>query len=264
MIQEKGFLQVTTPSWPAAGNQQTPRATDGNTLGCVNDNDVKVSQHFFSLKLSKDDVIEVLKALNNASVVTDPTNRQIVSNGGPQEIQILVKALGTRSRSTSVTVVQLSSGVGLISKSSRFNVPPWQMVSALLGNVPLRTATWWADPKIDSTAVSTPVRCWDDQLGTPGAVEIATSGQWDGTVYSLKAGPSPDGNHAKIGVSTAGTHDFSIFGDMNQQGTLSGANCASSQNGRGGLFYVIDNAALADGIRGLIKGDTAPTRALPH
>jgi hypothetical protein len=51
---------------------------------------------------------------------------------------------------------------------------------------------------------------------------------------------------------------------MNQQGTLSGANCASSQNGRGGLFYVIDNAALADGIRGLIKGDTAQVVALPH
>jgi hypothetical protein len=51
---------------------------------------------------------------------------------------------------------------------------------------------------------------------------------------------------------------------MNQQGALSGANCASSQNGRGGLFYVIDNAALAEGIRSLIKGDTAPIAALPH
>jgi hypothetical protein len=138
------------------------------------------------------------------------------------------------------------------------------MVSATLGGIPLRTATWWANPKIDSTSASTPIGCWDSQLGTPGAVEIATSGQWDGTVYSLKGGPSPDGNHAKIGVSTAGTHDFSIFTDMNQQGTLSGANCASSQNGRGGLFYVIDNAALADGIRGLIKGDTAQVVALPH
>ena len=49
-----------------------------------------------------------------------------------------------------------------------------------------------------------------------------------------------------------------IFGDMNQQGTLAGQKCWSSQNGRGGLFYVINDATLAAGIRDLIKGDTAP------
>jgi hypothetical protein len=32
----EGFvLQVTTPSWPAAGSNKFPRNTDGNTLGCV-------------------------------------------------------------------------------------------------------------------------------------------------------------------------------------------------------------------------------------
>jgi hypothetical protein len=46
---------------------------------------------------------------------------------------------------------------------------------------------------------------------------------------------------------------------MNQQGTLSGAKCASSQNGRGGLFYVINDGPLADGIAKLINGNTAPT-----
>ena len=255
----EGFvLQVSTPSWPAAGSSQSPRTTDGNTLGCVKDDDVKVSQHFFALKLSKDDVTQVLKALNNASVVTDPHNRQIVSNGGPEDIQALVNQLGAKSRAKSLIRAQLSSGVGLISKPSKLNVPPWQMVSATLGSVPLRTATWWATPKIDSTSDSTTIACWDSQLGTPGAVDIATSGQWDNTVFSLKGGPSPDGNHAKIGVSTAGEHDFSIFGDMNQQGSLSGPNCASSQNGRGGLFYVIDNASLAKEIRDLINGGTAP------
>jgi hypothetical protein len=48
---------------------------------------------------------------------------------------------------------------------------------------------------------------------------------------------------------------------MNQQGTLSGTNCASSQNGRGGLFYVVDNKPLNDAVKNLIKGDTAPTSA---
>jgi hypothetical protein len=40
-------LQVTTPSWPAAGSANFPRKTDGNTLGCIKDDDVEVSQHFF-------------------------------------------------------------------------------------------------------------------------------------------------------------------------------------------------------------------------
>ena len=48
-------LPVTTPSWPAAGNVQFPRQKDGNTLGCVTDTNVKVSQHFFALKLTKAD-----------------------------------------------------------------------------------------------------------------------------------------------------------------------------------------------------------------
>jgi len=45
---------------------------------------------------------------------------------------------------------------------------------------------------------------------------------------------------------------------MNQQGAFSGDRCDSSQNGRGGLFYVIDNAALFNSLTRLIAGDTAP------
>jgi hypothetical protein len=253
-------VQVSTPSWPAAGSKLFPRKTDGNTLGCVLDDDVKVSQHFFALKLNKDDVVKVLNALHNASVVTDPANRQIVNNGGPADVQALVKGLGTKSQSKSFTTIQLSSGVGLISKPSALHVPPWQMVSAVLGGVPLRAATWWATPYIPSTDTSARPACWDDSLDAPGPVAIATTGQWDGKKFGLKGGPGPDFNHAKIGVSTAGENHFAIFGDMNQQGALSGKNCGSSQNGRGGLFYVIENKALSDSVTSLIQGDTAPTK----
>ena len=45
-------MQVSTPSWPAAGSA-IPRTSDGNTLGCVKDDDIEVSQHFFALKLTK-------------------------------------------------------------------------------------------------------------------------------------------------------------------------------------------------------------------
>jgi hypothetical protein len=76
----------------------------------------------------------------------------------------------------------------------------------------------------------------------------------------LTGGASPDHNHAKIGVSLSGSSkNYSIFGDMNQQGSLSGPNCKSSQNGRGGLFDVIDNKELSDSVTALIKGSTAPT-----
>ncbi len=254
----EGFvMQVSTPSWPASGSKAFPRRSDGNTLGCVLDNDVKVSQHFFALRLSKDDLIMVLKSLQNASVVTDPFDHQIVRNGGPVEVQELVKQLGRKSTATTYMKVKLSSGVELISKSSGLQVPPWQLVSAVLNGTPLRAATWWASPKIYTTTASTTITCWRENLSTPGPVQIATTGEWNGKSFSLKGGPQPDSNHAKIGVSTDPGQPYSIFGDLNQQGALTGQKCSSSQNGRGGTFYIIKNQVLFDGVTGLLKGETA-------
>lgn len=45
-------LQVTTPSWPGAGSRSHPRENGDNTLGCVLNNNVKFSQHFFALALT--------------------------------------------------------------------------------------------------------------------------------------------------------------------------------------------------------------------
>jgi hypothetical protein len=252
-------LQVTTPDWPGAGSQLHPRPDEGNTLGCTaRDNDVLVSQHFFALKLTKDDVAMVLTALQNASVVTDPNNVQIVKNGGPADISSLVTKLGVQSTSTAFTHETLSTGVQLISKPSGLHVPPWQMVSSVLDGVSLRAATWWASPQIPSTTSPSTIACWDPSLSTPGAVEIATSGQFAGKTFGLTGIATPNGNHAKIGVSTSGTHHYTIFGDMNQQGAISGT-CKSSQNGRGGLFFVIDDAELSNSVKALISGDSAPT-----
>jgi hypothetical protein len=253
-----GFvLQVSTPDWPAAGSSKHPRPTDGNTLGCIrHDNDVMVSQHFFALKLNAADVAAVLTALANASVVTAPANLQIVNNGGPANIQTLVKAVGKDSSSKTPITKKLSSGVTLISKPSNLNVPPWQMVSALLGGEPLRVATWWTRPEIPTTTTSAKPACWDTSLSAPGPVQIATSGTWMGTSLGLEGIAEPNGNHAKIGVSM-GRNPYAIFGDMNQQGALSG-NCKSSQNGRGGLFYVVEDMTLFSNVRDLINGASAP------
>jgi len=226
----------------------------------VKDDNVEVSQHFFALKLTKDDLVKVLLALQNASVVTDPKNPQVVNNGGPAAIQNLVQNLGIKSKSVTQTKAELSSGVGLISKPSGLHVPPWQLVSAVLGGVSLRAATWWANPKIYTTTESTDITCWDDSLGKPGPVEIATTGNWAGKEFGLTGGPGPNFNHAKAGVSTASDEHYSVFGDMNQQGAASGK-CSSSQNGRGGLFYVIDNPELHDSLENLLKGGTAATKA---
>jgi len=256
-------LQVTTPSWPGSGSAQSPRKSDGNTLGCVNHDDVTLSQHFFALKLTKDDVVKVLSALQNASVVTDPTDSQIVADGGPQDIQDLVNRLGKKSASKNLLETTLSSGVRLISKPSHLNVPPWQMVSARLGGAALRTATFWTTPQIPSTTSATSIDCWDDTLGKPGAVENAETGQWSGTQFGLTGGPGAPFNHAKIGVSTSGTHHYAIFGDMNQQGSLTAPKCSRSQNGRGGLFYVIENQPLSDSLSQLITTGAADGNASP-
>ena len=280
-------LQVSTPSWPASGSADRPRQTDGNTLGCVTDDDVLVSQHFFALKLNKTDVTMVLMALQNASVVTDPTNPQIVNNGGPDDIQALVRGLGGISSSKAAMSTRLSSGVQLISKPSELNVPPWQMVSALLGGEPLRVASWWSAPEIPTTTATTPMGCWDPSLGRPGAVEIATTGTWQGKSLGFDGVAEASGNHAKIGVSDGSrrnmfldvmnqhggqagddfrgacrfgtcSRSYVILGDMNQQGTLSGTDCASSQNGRGGLFFVVQDPELFQSVRELLRGETAP------
>jgi hypothetical protein len=122
--QGEGFvMQVSTPSWPEAGSPKFPRGNDGNTLGCVKDNNVTFSQHFFALRLTKDDLVLVLQGLANASVVTDPQNQQIVNNGGPSDVQTLVRSLGRRSDSDSLVEGKLSTGVPLCAKMSETSRP---------------------------------------------------------------------------------------------------------------------------------------------
>lgn len=256
-----GFvMQVTTPNWPGAGSAKNPRKGDANTLGCGDINNVQYHQHFFSLKLDKNDVIAVLEGLANASVMTDTENAQIVRSGGPADIKAVVEQLGRKSSSKSVQKKTLSSGVVLISKPSNLQVPPWQLVSAMLGGVDLRTATYWNAPKIPTTNGISKIKCWDKSLDDPGKVEVALTGKWADTELKLTGGGG--NNHAKIGVSTSDGQDLAIFGDMNQQGSISpaeGGPCKRSQNGRGGLFYVVKDPTLNKEIAKLIDGDTAST-----
>lgn len=264
---EKGegmVLQVSTPSWPGSGSSKHPRQNDGNTLGCIKDDDIEVSQHFFALKLTKEDVVTVLKVIRNASVRTDISKPSIVNNGGPAEIQAVVKTLGKKSKSTKSIVATLSSGIRLISKPSKLAVPPWQLVSSKIGSLSLRVASWWARPTIPSTNASSKVSCWSSSLGKPGAVDIATTGKWADQTLGLKGGMGTDYNHAKLGISADSKQPLSVFGDMNQQGALNAGEdyskqkCNSSQNGRGGTFYVLENQTLWESMTKLLAGESAP------
>jgi Deoxyribonuclease II len=249
-------VQVTTPAWPGVAVKQFDRKA-GNTLGCIKrPNNIQNAQHFFALKLSKSDLLKVLEALENASVVTDTERLELVNVGeSPKEIRDLVMSLGQKSANDTVKQFELDSGVTLVSKPSALHVPPWQMLSSVLDSVDLKAATWWASPQIPTTSNAKKIGCWDESLNNePGAVQIAITGKFGDKVIGLVGGQ----NHAKVGVSTSGERPLSIFGDLNQQGTLTG-NCKRSQNGRGGMFYVLENADLFKDMTELLDGKVAPT-----
>ena len=86
---------------------------------------------------------------------------------------------------------------------------------------------------------------------------IPLTGEWNKSSIKLYA-PS---NHAKIGVATIGNERYEIFGDLNQQGSLSPPpDCDASQNGRGGMFFVLPDDKLFASMHDLVQGDTAPLK----
>jgi|ERR1700722_18444900 len=193
-----------------------------------------------------------------------------------QTSQILILAIlafpstAQRAAQPGVFYFYLSSGVKVLANAGGLTAPPWQLVSASLGGVSLRVASFWTGTKIYSTTAQTKVSCLPAEMGTPAAVEIATTGTWHGAPigftgsFQMVAGTSLGPNHAKIGVSTNDGGSLTIFGDMNQDGVLSSQQrigCLSSQNVRGGLFFIVDNVDLHHSVSALLTGKKAPTQA---
>jgi hypothetical protein len=259
-----GFvMQVSTPSWPGNGDPNHRRKEQGNTLGCIKDDNAKVAQHFFALNLkSTDDTEAVLQALRRASVATDPSNTQLVklSDEGPSRLAALARSLGQLDHSQDTYSATLSiESVQLVAKPYALAVPPWQLVSSILG-ASLRTATWWATPKILSSYTGEVPGCWNSTLAAPKEVQIALTGQWNGKEIGFLGINSPHGNHAKVAHSLGGS--LSVFGDMNQEGSYNPsddqAGCPAHQSGRGGLFFAVNDVTLHKSVQDLLKGDTAP------
>ena len=166
-----GFvMQVTTPDWPGSGSASKPRTRQGNTLGCVKDDNIKIAQHFFAIRLATvNDTRTILQALQRASAATDPRNEQLVKlSSGPAELSSLAKQLGRQVLDNLTPLlgtlsVRTSSQVRLIAKPSGLHVPPWHTVSSMLGS-PLRTASWWTKPEINSTKAGFMPCCWNKAL----------------------------------------------------------------------------------------------------
>ena len=252
-----GFvMQVSTPSWPGSGTKRIVRRS-GNTLGCLAHNNLRASQHFFALKLDKGDLLKVLRALKTANAPTKPTELQVVSNGGPDDVRSLVDELGRRpppNEQVEIFDETLSTNVRLIAKPSRLLVPPWQMLSALLSGAAERVVTWRHSKDIPSTRAATKVGCWSPMIaGKPGKVAIALTGVWDGKPIKL----TQPMNHAKIATALSNGTKYVVFSDLNQQGSIGPPKpCDSAQNARGGLFFVLEDTELYDSLGGLIDGDT--------
>jgi hypothetical protein len=62
----------------------------------------------------------------------------------------------------------LARRCALVVKPSALHVPPWQMVSAVLGSISLRVASWRNAKDYGSTQSGSAPGCWDSSLDDPG------------------------------------------------------------------------------------------------
>ena len=174
--------------------------------------------------------------------------------------------------------------VTLLAKAAADHVPPWYYVADALG-VDLAVASWldgqYGTPSIcaadDFSGVADDMCLADASLGlalspTGGAarsVENALAaavdvggerrawGLWGDLWHDFTS-------HAKYAVASAGT--AVVFGDENMQGWPCSSACDRSQNGRGGTFFALGDAALRASLAATMAlvcacdGASAPTR----
>ena len=133
----------------------------------------------------------------------------------------------------------------LISKPSNLNVPPWQMVSALLdgdvgahGDLVGLAADLLDQEARSRSAAGTGVLKSDNKK--PGDGRHRQERQLGGRTLGLIGGQRTTPRSAS--PRRVAKH-YAIFGDLNQQGTINPGKgkCDSSQNGRGGMFFVVKN-----------------------
>ena len=202
---------------------------------------VAFSQHFFALKLNKADVVTVLAGAAERERRHRSGKPQIVQRrpGGRSQWSRSRRAISKERRRSHQERASRGRDPDLeavrpgMSRPGRWFRRCWAMPGE-------RSATWWMKPWIYHQMARRGSMLGRATLGPkPGPVAIAGTG----------AGMSRDQphrplNHAKFGTTTSADKRFSILGDLNQQGAIAPPGCDKSQNGRGGLFFVVRGQAV--------------------
>ena len=227
-----GFIMnVSTPNFPDP---------DLYTLGCQEDDNVEVSQHFFAFSVNKSGMSSWAAAVANAQLSVISQNNWIFAD----------TTVGGHSTTANLLTLQ-NLPVRLIVKGSKDFFIPWDYVTNSLGSS-VKALTWYASPTTPPIGTGSTMNCLY-QSPARFDVDVVRSLQTpDGSFSWCGQGEaSPTCNHAKIGVGI-GT-GWVVAGSMNMQGNIDSTGCESSQMGRGGDFYGFQSPSLWNGLDQMFK-----------
>ena len=259
------ILNASTPDFPDP---------DSNVLGCSEDDNTEVTQHFFAASLPIDAMYKWKKAMVNAELcqVND------VDDGGVD----LNPDIDASKTNTSVEV-QTTNGepLTIIVKGAKQDGVPWDLV-ATETNADLDVLSWYANPEYYPVCKNQLTPCltgWQTDWQESGSIDkiashsinvvtsldfgkyceadISTCGTEKQFCCGL-GGSAKYKNHAKMAAATVSDESENddnsvvVFGSMNMQGNPDTTTpCSSSQMGRGGDFYTLKNKDLHESMQDL-------------
>ncbi|MFA6035188.1 MAG: deoxyribonuclease II family protein [Myxococcota bacterium] len=224
-------------------NASTPNFPDPDlyTLGCQQDDNVEVSQHFFCFSLKKDGMTSWAQSIANAQL-------SVIANNNWTGIFADTTVGGHSTTQTLQTLGNVP--IQLIVKGSKDFFIPWDYVTNTIGSS-VNALTWYASPTTPPIPQGFKSSCL---YKTPANynIDIVTSLTTPDGTYSWCGQGEANGsyNHAKLGV---GSSPLVIAGSMNMQGDITVAGCESSQMGRGGDFYGLQSEELFDSLNQVFK-----------
>jgi hypothetical protein len=229
---ETGFIMnVSTPDFPDP---------DLYTVGCQEDDNVEVSQHFFCFSADKASMTAWANAMANAQLSVISKNNWTFADTtvGGHSTTANLKTLGNLP-------------VTLVVKGSQDFFIPWDYVTNSIGSG-VKALNWYASPETPPIGTGSTMTCL---YKSPAQfdVDIVRSLQTPDGAYSWcgQGNSTTYNNHAKIGIGI--NTSWVVAGSMNMQGDITSAGCTSSQMGRGGDFYAFQNQNLWTGLNTMFK-----------
>jgi hypothetical protein len=233
IISNTGFIMnCSTPYFPDP---------DNFLLGCQDDDNAELSQHFFCFSVGSSDFSKWASTVANAKLCTLVTNKwdnyTDVTSGG---------------KSSTVSLKTLNGiDINMMVKGSEDFFIPWTFVADTVGE-DLSVLSFYGSPYTPPVcAGAKDAKCTYND--TPKqSITIVNSLGYKSYSWCGHGGPQNTSNHAKIAIGSSPS-DLVICGSMNMQGTPA-TGCKSSQMGRGGDFYAIHNKTLWSGLDGVFQG----------